>query len=65
MTNPIARQCPTRRHDHRRHCRHPGDAGQCPDAIGVEIGSGEHTMHPRHRARRRSIDAFDHRMPVR
>src|SRR6516164_11742156 len=47
MTNPVARQCASRRHDHRRNRRHPGDARQCPDTAGIEIGGGENAMLPR------------------
>jgi hypothetical protein len=59
-----AARAPARRHDHWRDRRHPGDAGQCPDAVGVEIGSGKNAMHPGHCAGGRGIDAFDNRMPV-
>jgi hypothetical protein len=64
MTSPVARQCPSRRHDHRRYRRHPGDARQRPDAVGIEIGSSENAAHPGHRARCRGVDAFDQRMSV-
>jgi hypothetical protein len=65
MTNPVARQCPARRHDHRRDRRHLSDAWQCPDTVGIEIGSGENAMNPGHRPGGRGIDAFDRRMSVR
>ena len=64
MSNPAARQRPARRRDHRRDRRHPGNARQRPDAVGVEIASGENAMHPEHRAGGRGIDAFYRRMPV-
>jgi len=64
MANPVARQRPARRHDHRRDRRHPGDAWQRPDAVGIEIRSGENAMHPRHRAGDRGVDAFYQRMSV-
>jgi len=64
MTNPAARQCPARWHDHRRHRCDPSDAWQRPDPIGIEIGSGENAAHPGHRTGGRGIDAFDNRMPV-
>ena len=62
MTYPVARQRRARRHDHRRDRRHLGDARQWPDTVGVEIGSGEHRMHPGKSAGGRRIDVLDYRM---
>ena len=65
MTNPVARQCPARRHDDRRDRRHLSDARQRPDAVCIEIGSGEDALDPWHRAGGRGIDSFDRSMSVR
>ncbi len=65
MTNPVLRQGPARRHDHRRDGRHLGDARQRPDAVRLEIGSGKDAAHPRHRAGGRGIDPLDRSMSVR
>jgi len=36
MTNPVARQCPARRHDHRRDCRHWAMHGNGADVVRIE-----------------------------
>jgi hypothetical protein len=64
MPDPVARQRPARRHDHRRDRRHLGDARQGPDAIRIEIGSGEDAAYPGHGSRRCCIDAFECRVSV-
>jgi hypothetical protein len=65
VANPVARQGAARWDDHRRDGRHPGDARQWADAVGIEIGGGEDTTHVGHRAGDRGIDAFYRRMSVR
>jgi hypothetical protein len=65
MADPVARQGAARRHDDRRDRRNLRDAWQRPDAVGIEIGSGEDAPHPRHRDGGRGVDAVDRGMSVR